>query len=254
MNRNTFKTQSTTLQAALATGALALSLAACASAAPKLTMNGKVASTKVRTINGAGYVSIADMAKALGMVVVKKGDGYEIKKPGGTYQVQDLTGKMGDVLFDGKWRFQVLSVETPESFKMRTESSPYDHYSVSTYDTETRTFRPKESYKLIVIKVRITNAQKVPQTMWTAISDKTMRTALTDSDGQSYPPLDYDYEGGPTVTKPLLPGASMTFPIIFGVREETVLKDLVYTLKNNESFAKGNDARVSLAPASTPVE
>jgi hypothetical protein len=28
-------------------------------------MNGKVASTKVRTINGAGYVSIADMAKAL---------------------------------------------------------------------------------------------------------------------------------------------------------------------------------------------
>lgn len=211
-----------------------------------LKMNGKVASGDVRTIEGKTYVPIGDVARALGMVVVKKGGDWEIKKAGGTYQVGDLSGKIGDVLYDGKWRFQVLGVEKPDSFKMRTDSYPYDSYSVSTYDRDSRTMRPKDGYNLIIIKVRVTNTQKVPQTLWTAISDKALRTALTNTDGESFPPLAYDYEGAPTVTKAMLPGSSMTFPIIFGIRNDAVLKDLVFTLKNNDSFAKGSDARVSL--------
>lgn len=229
----------------LTSGALA---AWAANSGVRLTMNGKTASSDVRTIGGKTYVPIADVAKSLGMVVVKRGNGWEIKKAGGTYQVGDLSGKIGDVLYDGKWRFQVISMQTPEMFQMRTDASPYDHYSVSTYDTDTRTFRPKDGYKLVVFKIRVTNTAKVPQTLWTAISDKALRTALTDTEGESHPPLDHDYEGGPTVTKPLLPGSSLTFSTIFGVREETVLKDLVFTLKNNDYSNKGNDARVSLTP------
>ncbi len=212
----------------------------------RLIMNGKTASYDVRTIGGKTYIPIGDVAKALGMSVVKNGQSWEIKKAGGTFQVGDLDGKIGDVLYDGKWRFQVLDITMPEWFKMRTDASPYDHWSVSNYDTPTRTFTPKDGYKLVVVKVRVTNTLKVPQTMWTAISDKALRTALTDTDGESFPPIDYDYEGGPTVTKAMLPGSNMTFPIIFSLRNDAVLKDLIFTLKNNDSFAKGNDARVLL--------
>lgn len=235
-----------TLPVMTALAAATLNLTATAQAAPNLVINGKVASSNVKTVGGRPYVSLSDLAKSMGMVVVKTKKGYEIKKAGGTYQAGDLNGKIGDVLFDGKWRFQVLSVASPESFQMRTDASPYDHYDASTYDQKTRIFRPKAGYKLVIISVRVTNGQKTTQTLWTAISDKAMRTALTDTSGSSHAPLDYDYEGGPNVTKPILPGAGMTFPIIFSVPTDATLKDLVFTLKNNESFTKGSDARVSL--------
>ena len=215
----------------------------------KLTLNGKVASNNVQTVNGQAFVALADLAKALGMVMVKNADGnYEIKQAGGTYQAGDLSGKIGDVLFDGKWRLQVLSVQMPESFPMSTEAQPYGYDNVATYDAKTRIIKPQTGSKLVVIKVRVTNGQKTTQTLWTAISDKTMRTALTDTAGGSHAPIDYDYAGAPNVTPPLLPGAALTFPIIFSVPQDTVLKDLVMTLKNNDSFAKGNDARVALTP------
>jgi len=228
-----------------ATISAAIVAVASAAHADKLILNGKVASTNVKTVNGQPVVPLSDLAKAMGMVVVKSNGRYEIKKAGGTYQVQDLSGKVGDVLFDGKWRFQVLSVATPESFTMSTDAQPYKEYSVSSFTNGV--FKPNAGYKLVVIKCRITNGQKTKQTLWTAISDQGMNTALTDSSGSSFPPLAYDYEGGPNVTKPLLPGASLTFPIIFGVRQDTRLKDLVFTLKNNETFTKGTDVRVSLS-------
>ncbi len=227
---------------ALIGGAVAIA----ASSNAQLMMNGRVASSDVRVINGKTYVPVADVARALGMVVVRNGNGYEIKKAGGTYQVQDLSGKVGDVLFDGKWRLQVLSVATPDSFQMRTDAQPYGYDNSATYNGSIRFIRPRNGYKLVVLKVHVTNGQKTTQTLWTSISDKTMRTALADADGQSHAPIDYDYEGAPNVTQPMLPGASMTFPIIFSVPQDTVLKDFVMTLKNNDSFARGNDARVSL--------
>lgn len=233
-------------------GLWAVTMSVPVGAAPsgkKLTLNGKVASNNVQTMNGQAFVSLADLAKTLGMVMVKNADGsYEIKQAGGTFQAGDLYGKIGDVLFDGKWRLQVLSVQTPESFPMSTAAQPYGYDNVATYDAKTRLITPQAGSKLVVIKVRVTNGQKTPQTLWTAISDKTMRTALTDTAGGSHPPIDYDYAGAPTVTLPLLPGAAMTFPIIFSVPQDTVLKDLVMTLKNNDSFAKGNDARIALTP------
>ena len=212
-----------------------------------LKINGKVASGDVRTIEGKTYVPVGDVARALGMVVVKSRSGdYEIKKAGGTYQVQDLSGQLGDVLFDGKWRLQVLSMTSPESFQMRTDAQPYGSDNSATYNQKTRVIRPINKYKLVVLKVRVTNGQKTTQTLWTAINDRNTRTALTDDNGQSHAPIDYDYEGAPNVTKPMIPGASMTFPIIFSVPANANPKDFVMTLKNNDSFARGNDARVAL--------
>lgn len=234
----------------LGLGAVTLGVPAGAARAGKnLTWNGKIASHNVQVMNGQAVVPLADLAKALGMVIVKNRDGsYEIKKAGGTFQAGDLSGKIGDVLFDGQWRLQVLSVQTPETFQMRTEAQPYNDDNVATYDQKTRMIRPLAGYKLVVIQVRVTNGQKTTQTLWTAIGDKAMRTALTDTAGASHPPIDYDYEGAPNVTPPFLPGAMMAFPMIFSVPQATVLKDLVVTLKNNDTFARGNDARIALTP------
>ncbi|MDQ3813268.1 MAG: copper amine oxidase N-terminal domain-containing protein [Armatimonadota bacterium] len=214
----------------------------------KLILNGKVASTDVRVINGKAYVPVADVAKALGMVVVKRSDGYEIKKPGGANPIKGvMQGKVGDVLFDGKWRFQVLKVEMPESYTIKSGSEPSSNlYASSEWNRDTRTLTPKPNFKLVVLQCRVTNGQNSKQTLWTAPSDDKLRTSITDMNGGSYPPMAYDYPGGPNQTQPLVPGAIITFPVVFGVPADARLKDLIFTLKNNDYFEKGNDVRVSL--------
>src|SRR5438105_895768 len=49
----------------------------------KLIVNGVVASTDVRTISGSTYVKLSDVAKAMGMVVVKHADGFELTRLAG---------------------------------------------------------------------------------------------------------------------------------------------------------------------------
>src|SRR6187551_156373 len=77
----------------------------------RLILNGKVASTRVRMINGAPYAPLADIARATGQTLVKRGGGYEIIAAGGANQVEGLRGKVGDTLFDGKWRLKVTDVQ-----------------------------------------------------------------------------------------------------------------------------------------------
>jgi len=219
-------------------------------AGPKLVLNGKTASSDVRVINGKAFVAVADVAKALGMVVVKRGDGYEIKKPGGTYQVGNMQGKIGDVLFDGRWRFQVLEVKEVESYTMKapTVEPLSGAWDLLTWDRATQVMRSKPGYKLIHVQCRVTNGQKEKKTLWTAPSDETVRTALTDMNGGSHVPAAYDYPGAAIQTKPLLPGEILNFPLLFSVPQDTKLKDLVFTLKNNNWQERGNDVRVSLTP------
>ena len=215
-------------------------------AGPKLVLNSKVVSTDVRTVGGKAYVPIADVAKALGLDVVKLADGYEIKKAGGTYQVQGVTqGKVGDVLFDGKWRFQVLKVEMPASYTMASNSVPdYAVYStIAEYDLPNRVFKPLTGNKLVVLRCQVTNARKAPYALW--VFQPETRNALADMSGTSHPPIAYDFEGAPHQSKPLLPGAKLDFALVFSVPQNTQLKDLVFTLRTISE--KGNDVRVSLA-------
>ena len=90
------------------------------------------------------------------------------------------------------------------------------------------------------------NGQKSPQTFWLGHND--VKNALTDTQGESYAPFGYDLEGAPTQSKPLLPGAAITFPIFFSVPEATQIKDLIFTLRNNDFSGKAlvSDVRVSL--------
>ncbi len=216
-------------------------------AASKLVMNGKTASTKVKIVGGGAYVPLADVARALGMVVVRRGDAYELKKPGGASPIQGVTqGKIGDVLFDGKWRFQVLGLQMPAAFTMKTPGEDYDYANRSKFDSATRTFHPAPGYKLVVLQCRVTNAVNEKRTLWTAISDKRINTALTDTQGGSHSPIAYDFEGGPIQSKWLVPGAILNFPVVLSVPQDARLKDLIFSLKNNQNDDPINDVRVSL--------
>jgi hypothetical protein len=228
---------------------LGLAAAAPVLAGETLVMNGATASADVRTLNGSAYVKLSDVAKALGMVLVKRPGGYELTKAGGANQVQGVTqGKVGDVLFDGKWRFQVLSVQKPDSYTMKTpgvepSSWPRD---IIEYSSATRVLKAKPGYQLVVLQCRVTNGVKEKRTLWTASTDKQNNTALTDTEGSSYTPVGYDFEGGPTQSKWLVQGAALSFPILFSVPETAQLKGLIFTLKNNQTDEKANDVRVSL--------
>lgn len=215
-----------------------------------LVLNGKTASTDVRTINGSPYVKIADLARSMGMVVVKHPGGrYEITRPGGANQVQGVKqGKIGDVLFDGRWRFQVISFQMPESYTMKVQSvEPSSHPSDTLqYDRTTHVVRPKPGYKLVVLNCRMSNGQKTSQNFWLApISGRSINTALADAQGQSYVPVGYDLEGAPVQSARLLPGAKADFAMLFMVPENAEIKDLVFTLTNNDSQGT-NDVRISL--------
>jgi hypothetical protein len=213
---------------------------------PKLIFNGKVASNGVRLINGKTYAPLADIAKAQGMVLVPISGGYEIKKAGGATPIAGLRGKVGDVLFDGKWRFQALSVNPVDSYRMKNNTTTdYAVYN-SVAELENGVFRPKNNFKLIAINCRITNGRNAVAAFWTYNNDT--RTALADTSGESHPPIAYDMnQGQPFQSKPLLPGAKTDFTVLFSVPQSTRLKDLVFTLRTISNSDKGNDARVSLS-------
>ena len=232
---------------------LALGAASWAAGGSRLVMNGKTASTDVRLINGAAYVRVADVAKALGMVAVKSAGGYEIKKPGGASQVGNLSGKVGDVLFDGQWRFQVLEVKAMDSYSIKSPgvmpASGADE--LLHWNRDTNVISAVPNYRLILFRCRVTNGQKTKETLWTAPTDKDVHTALADTEGGSHVPAAYDYLGAATQTKPMLPGQVLTFPLLFSVPRETQLKDLIFTLRSNSAGSRSNDVRVSLAGVDT---
>ncbi len=212
-----------------------------------LVVNGKVASNDVRVINGSAYVKLSDVAKALGMVVVKRSGGYEIKKAGGANPIEGVTqGKIGDVLFDGKWRFQALRMETPESYAMKTASAPdYAAYNaVAEFDPTAHVFKPKAGYKLIAIPCRVTNGRNEKVGLWIGGRHN---NALADTEGSSHTAIAYDFDGAPIVSKELVPGAKLDFVTLFSVPEKTQAKDLIFTLQTLHD-KKGNDVRVSLTP------
>ena len=118
-----------------------------------------------------------------------------------------LEGKIGDVISSGQWRLQVMSVQTPESYAMKTDAEPYEYKDLSTFDVTKRIFAPKPGFKLIVFQCQVTNLPKSPKRLWVAVSDSAnVRTALTDAAGTPHAPIGYDFEGGPIETKPLLSG------------------------------------------------
>jgi hypothetical protein len=159
-----------------------------------------------------------------------------------------LEGKIGDVISAGQWRLQVMSVQAPDSYAMKTDAEPYEYKDLSTFDVTKRLFAPKPGYKLIVFQCRVTNVQKSSRRLWVAVSDSAnVRTALTDASGVSHTPIGYDFEGGPIQTKPLQPDETISFAVIFTLPQDAQLKGLLFTLAANGQREQSQDARISLA-------
>src|ERR1700736_1124537 len=67
-----------------------------------------------------------------------------------------IEGRIGDVISDGQWRLQVMSVQTPESYAMKTDAEPYQYKDLTSFDLTKRIFTPKPGYKLVVFQGRVT--------------------------------------------------------------------------------------------------
>lgn len=173
------------------------------------------------------------------------------KKPaqpaGGANQVEGLHGKVGQMLFTGRWRFQVQDFQTVDSYTLKVPTSEQDYgkyHDVADLDDATHTFKPKEGYTFVAVKALVKNAQTSTQQLGCYLGDP--KTAVTDNKANSYPPIAYDMlSKGAWVTKPLLPGSGEELTVLFAVPKGTELKDLVFSL-NNWSDNKGKDVRISL--------
>ena len=233
-----------------------------APAGNELIINKQVVSTDVRIIGGRAYAPIGDIAKALDMKVVQNGGSFELTREGGATQIANkLIGKTGQELFSGEWRFQVNSVETTNEYKPAYNGELY----VVGHQLQGSSQRilPKKGDKLIVVHCRIKNGTGAKQTM-AFLRDPdavptfpALNTALTDTDEQSFAlyatdvHVDDSYYG--LIKTSFLPGAAISFNLLFSVPPATRPKDLIYSATRVIGSTNIDDKhvanfRVTLAP------
>ncbi len=215
---------------ALTLGLVAVAAVGSALLIQQVRIDGKVTTTDVLTRNGKTYVPLADVAKSLGMTVVKTPSGWDLVKAGGANMVQGLRGKIGEELFNGKYRFTVVKVTRTSSYKPEFAKLGFDLTPASAEN------------EIVAIHCRLKNGTKEAVTF-----DITMgkNTALTDEKEQSYAA----YNGGSVdmVSRAprVIPGAAADFALTFEVPKTAELKDLVFSV--NDLTAKDSpDFRVSL--------
>jgi len=211
-------------------------------AGKNLVYHGSVISSEVTVISGRAYVPLSDVAKALGGKTVTRANGYEIvsstgteeanhKEPGGANEVRGQNGKIGDWFFNGYWRFKVISMERGEQ---------YEHK----YTSFARTNKPDGANdELVVLTCQIKNGHQQTEEPILAVNGlAAQKTALTDDQGQSFPPIDFDVRPGN-----LVQGASKTFAVIFAVPKGTQLKDMIFSIYGfGVTSTKATQVRVSL--------
>lgn len=232
------------VQAVLAFGALGVAaLAVGRWEALSLVIHGKVASERVRTIDGEAWVPVRDVAKAEGLTVQKSGNRLELVEAGGANQVDGLRGKIGDTVFDGSWRLTVHSFERVDSYHIQSKTST--DYSIwhAIADLQDDTFTPKPGYALYVADCTVKNGtHDDAQFEWSTADNK---TSVADASGANHPWIVFDIPSSAFVSKPVLPGAAIDFKICFAVAADAHPQDLIVTLKSLTQ-KKGHDARIAL--------
>jgi hypothetical protein len=195
-------------------------------------------------------------ARAVGPQTPNKQDKPKKPKtpPGGANQVQGMAGKVGDMLFDGRWRFQVQDVQLVDTYTLKVPSSQQDYSrfrEVANEEMATHRYTPKEGYAFVAVRCLVKNGQKTVQQLECYPPD--LKTAIADTEGNSHPPIVYDMlSQGAWNTKPMLPGSGQTMTVLFAVPKGTTPKDLVFSLKNF-SDRKVNNLRISLPPLAPPA-
>jgi hypothetical protein len=208
--------------------ATAVVTAAWVAQSGRVLMNGQVLSSSVKTINGTAYVKLSDVAKAFNMTVVKKGADFELVKAGGANQLQGTTGKLGQEIFTGKWRFVAKSLTRAQSY------API--YSVFKDDAPTA----EDGQELIVIPCRLKNGMTKKENMYMQGGN----TSITDMDEHAYPMRYLDARDH--TAQELLPGSACDFVMVFSVPKDTVLKDFIYTIQPVDGSLGTVDLRISL--------
>ncbi|MFI5385067.1 MAG: hypothetical protein ACHQ50_03010 [Fimbriimonadales bacterium] len=179
--------------------------------ASSLYINGNLASSGMIERNGVAYVPLKDVATAFKLSVQKTARGYELSDSGGANQVEGIRGKVGDMLFNGYVRFQVVKVyNAGKSYKR-------------VFSQDNSVINPiPDSNDLIVVVCKLKNAIQKPLGPYFAGGDT---TALTDTDGHSYPPR--RFSDAPPAGD-MLPGSTADFALVFDIPPGTKLQDLVY--------------------------
>jgi hypothetical protein len=215
-------------------GALACAAVVLAAQVSQVTMNGKVVSTSVKTINGTAYVKLSDVAKAFGMTVSKHGGSYELVASGGGDELFGVQGKMGTEFFTGKWRFLAKDMQVVDSYTPRflADKSPITPFAP---DSE-----------LVVVTCRLKNGTKEKKEIY-FYKDLAGNTALTDMDEHGYSPVSIDALNTQGTADFILPGAAKDFAVVFSVPKGIKVKDMVFTVSSPAEVDK-TDIRVSLNP------
>lgn len=194
---------------------LAVLAAAWALQSTKLYVNGNLASSSVIERNGVAYVPVKDVAAAMKMSVQKTSRGLELSDSGGAGMIGGVNGKVGDTLWNGFGRFQVVKVIRDKKY---TNQFSGDKQEITPYP---------EGMDLVVLVCRIKNGTKSTVTCGLPAGNN---TALTDTDEHSFGPRTGLSIDCPNRGVQLLPGAAVDFALTFDVPESAKLKDLVYEL------------------------
>jgi hypothetical protein len=219
--------------------------AVIAAAGSSITVDGSTSAIDVRMIGGRPYVPLSDIAKAFGRNVQKTSSGYTLAIPGGANAISGLRGKVGDMLFDGKWRFKVIEVTRSNEFNLTGEGGlDYSRYRDVADTTDAKSFKAKEGNEFVIVRCQVRNGQKSTQSFGSSYGTN---TALADDQGTSYRPLGFQQAGGILTTKELLPGAAQEVTAVFVVPKTANITSLVFTL-TNVSDRKPTDVRISLTP------
>ena len=205
-----------------------------------LTINDTLASDRLQRVGSSVMVPIADVAKALGLTVVKTKTGYALIKDGGANQVEGVRGKMGETVFDGKWRFTVKDMRKVDSYTLETRTATDYGLINPIAEINGTSYKPKAGFELLVFRCEVKNGLKSAQQLWWFQNDT--HTALASDGGESYPPIVTDIASESFQSKPLLPGARLEFNLIFCVPTGLRLSELVFTLRT--VLEKGSDVRI----------
>ena len=195
-----------------------------------VTMDGVTITTRAKVIGGETWIPVADLAKAKNLQITKTALSIDLSVSGGANQVGGTTGKIGQMLNTGRWRFQVNSFKLVSEYKVKHKTSTdYGVYAgVSEYDNDVFTAKPE--FDLFVASCTLKNARTDSQQFdWNPTDNK---TSIADSDGSNHPWLVYDIPSPAFVSSAILPGSKLDFNVCFAVKKGVKPSELVFMLKS----------------------
>jgi hypothetical protein len=156
-------------------------------------------------------------------------------------QVSGLSGKVGDLFFDGHWRFEVLSKPKDQggSYELMYPSAAQNNLgdAPASFDPTILppTFHAKDGYTLITVDCIFKNGQKDMRQLSPGPQNNVPLVTLKDNQGNTYPAVGFDMAttDQPWNSRFLLPGSAQRLIVIFSVPVGTKPKEMAFGLLNN---------------------